>query len=374
MKVSAIKETFPGEHRVALVPTVLAALKKAGVEVQVETGAGVPAGYADQAYADAGAEIVTRDQALQADVVVCVRYLGGDPDAKATLAKDQVWIGQADPLSHPKLIQDAAGSGAKTFSLELVPRTTRAQAMDVLSSQANLAGYKAVLLGAAELDKILPMMTTAAGTIPPAKVLVLGAGVAGLQAIATAKRLGAVVTGYDVRPETKTQIESLGARFLELGLQAEQGEGGYAKEQGADFLAKQQELMGDAMAEMDIIITTAAVPGRKAPILVSEAQVKRLRAGSVIVDLAAERGGNCALTQPGKTVDIGGVKILGPVNVPSTIPFHASALYAKNVATFLLNMVKDKALNLNMEDPIIAESLLTDGGQVVNARVKELLA
>jgi NAD(P) transhydrogenase subunit alpha len=374
MKVACLKEAAAGERRVALVPNVVAALSKLGLEVVVETGAGVSAGYPDRAFADANAKVVSRQEALEADIVVTVRFLGAAPEVADPLRAGQVWIGHADPLSHPAVIQRAAASGATAFGLELIPRITRAQAMDVLSSQANLAGYKAVLLGAAELPKVLPMMTTAAGTIPPAKALVLGIGVAGLQAIATAKRLGAVVTGYDVRPETRTQVESLGARFLDLGLEAEQGEGGYAKEQSAEFLARQQEAMTDAMAEMDLIVTTAAVPGRKAPILVTEAQVARMRPGSVIVDLAAERGGNCALTRPGETVEIGGVRILGPVNLPSTLAYHASALYAKNVQSFLANLIKDKALNVNLEDPIISDTLLFRDGELTNARVKEALA
>lgn len=373
MKVACLKEAAAGERRVALVPNVVTALSKLGFEVVVESGAGVPAGYPDESYADAGAKVVAREEALEAEIVAAVRFLGASPHVADPLRAGQVWIGHADPLSNPVIVQHAAASGATAFSLELMPRITRAQAMDVLSSQANLAGYKAVLLGAAELPKVLPMMTTAAGTIPPAKALILGIGVAGLQAIATAKRLGAVVTGYDVRPETRTQVESLGARFLDLGLEAEEGEGGYAKEQSAEFLAKQQAAMTDAMAEMDLIVTTAAVPGRKAPILITEAQVARMRPGSVIVDLAAERGGNCALTIAGETVDANGVRILGPVNLPSTLAYHASALYAKNVQNFLANLIKDKTLNVNLEDPIISDTLLFRDGVLTNARVKEVL-
>lgn len=377
IQIGVPKETYGGERRVALAPSSVAPLKKAGVDIVVESGAGNAAGYPDELYVAAGATIVSRAEALSSPIVAVVRYLGADPDGSeawaASMKKDQIWIGHADPLWRPDLVQAAAKSGALLFSMELVPRITRAQAMDALSSQANLAGYKGVLLGASEVDRILPMMTTAAGTIPPAKVLILGAGVAGLQAVATAKRLGAVVSGYDVRPEVKTQIESLGARFVELDLQAEQGEGGYAKEQGADFYRRQQELLGDVMAEMDLVVTTALVPGRKAPILITTPMVAKMKPGSVVVDLAAERGGNCELTSPGETVDSNGVKILGPLNIPSSVAHHASALYGKNIASFVNNIVTKGELTLDKEDPIVAESLLTADGEVVNARVKGAL-
>jgi NAD(P) transhydrogenase subunit alpha len=373
MKLSVLKETHPGENRVALTPAVLASLTKAGFEVFVETGAGEKAGYPDPLYDSAGGHIVNRDQALACEVVTSVRLFGANEGETPTFTTDQCVVAMMDPLAQPRPVQTAAASGARLFSLEMIPRITRAQAMDVLSSQASLAGYKAVLLGANAMNRILPMMTTAAGTIPPAKVMILGAGVAGLQAIATAKRLGAVVTGYDVRPEVKTQIESLGAKFLELDLKAEEGEGGYAKEQSAEFYARQQELLGDAMAEMDLIITTAAVPGRKAPILITQPMVKKMKHGAVVVDLAAERGGNVEGTVPGETVISGNASIMGPVNIPSTLAFHASAVFSKNVASFVLNMVKEKALNINKEDPIVADTLLTEGGAVVHARVQELL-
>jgi len=377
MILGVVKEAAASECRVALVPTAISSLLKAGFSVTIEAGAGVPAGYLDDAYRAVGATVVDRKTALEADVVAVVRYLGADPDNADALAKSmrpgQIWIGHADPLSRPDLVQAAAATKATLTAMELVPRITRAQSMDALSSQANLAGYKSVLLGAEALDKVLPMMTTAAGTIPPAKVMILGVGVAGLQAIATARRLGAVVSAYDVRPETKTQVESLGARFVELDLKAEQGEGGYAKAQSEDFIRSQQELLGDALAEIDIVITTAAVPGRKAPILVTLAMLAKMRPGSVLVDIAAERGGNCEATRPGETVVVNGVRILGPVNIPGTIAFHASAMYAKNVANYLLNLVKDKTLAPNPEDPIVAESFLTRDGEVVNSRVREAL-
>jgi NAD(P) transhydrogenase subunit alpha len=278
-----------------------------------------------------------------------------------------------DPLTYPEKV--AAKSGATLFSLDMVPRTTRAQAMDVLSSQANLGGYLGVLIGATELTKILPMMTTAAGTIPPARALILGAGVAGLQAIATARRLGAVVSAYDVRAAVKEQVESLGARFVELPLETEsaQDAGGYAKALGEEFYAKQRQLLGDVLAQTDLVITTAAVPGMKAPILVTEPMAARMAPGSVIVDLAAERGGNCELTKPGETVEYHGVRILGPLNLPSRLSTNASQLFSKNVQTFLLNMVKDGQFNLNLEDPIVSGSLIAQGGAIVHTRVQEVL-
>ncbi len=377
MTIGIPKERSQGESRVALVPTTLASFKKAKLDIVVEKGAGESAGFSDASYEEHGAKIVDRDAALSADIVLTVRCLGaadGFDEDLTKLKSGQILIGMSDPLTLPAAVAKAAAQGITSFSLELVPRTTRAQAMDVLSSQANLAGYKAVLLGSIEMPKILPMMTTAAGTIAPARVLIVGAGVAGLQAIATAKRLGAKVAGYDVRPEVKQQIESLGARFVELDLQAEQGAGGYAKEQSAEFIAKQQELMGEVVAEHDLVVTTAAVPGRKAPIIVTEAMVKKMRPGSVIVDIAAERGGNCELTEAGKSVIKYGVTIVGPVNLPSTIPADASSLYGKNIATFLLNMIdKEGNLTMKMDDPIVAESLICKDGVITNDRVKQLL-
>ncbi len=365
MIIGVTREVAEGERRVALVPTGVAALKKAKLEVMVETGAGTEAGFADEAYQAAGAEIVKGDEvSSKADVIVGIR-----PPAK--LKAGQTAIALFDPLSSPAAVP--ATSGATLFSLDLVPRTTRAQAMDVLSSQANLGGYLGVLLGAAELPKILPMMTTAAGTLPPARALILGAGVAGLQAIATARRLGAVVSAYDVRPVVKEQVESLGARFVELPLEAEgaQDAGGYAKALGEEFYNKQRQLLGDVLADTDLVVTTAAVPGMKAPILVTQAMVERMHPGSVIVDLAAERGGNCELTKPGETVVHHGVRILGPLNLPARLANHASQLFSKNMQTFLLNMVKDGELALNMEDPIVAGSLLAREGKIVHPQVLE---
>jgi NAD(P) transhydrogenase subunit alpha len=368
MIVGVVRETAEGERRVALVPAGVAALKKAKVDVVVETDAGVAAGFSNEAYKEAGAELTSaRDIAAKADVVLGVQRPG------VTLTAKQVGIAIYDPLTFPD--QVPAATGATLFSLDLIPRTTRAQAMDVLSSQANLGGYLGVLIGATELTKILPMMTTAAGTIPPARALILGAGVAGLQAIATARRLGAVVSAYDVRAVVKEQVESLGARFVELPLETEsaQDAGGYAKALGEEFYAKQRQLLGDVLAQTDLVVTTALVPGMKAPILVTEAMAERMAPGSVIVDLAAERGGNCELTKPGETVIHHGVRILGPLNLASRLATNASQLFSKNVQTFLLNMVKDGELNLNMEDPIVAGSLLARNGQIVHSRVQEIL-
>jgi len=344
----------------------VAALKKAKLDVIVEAGAGEAAGFSDKAYQDAGAEIVAaRDLVEKAGVLLSIRVPSQalKPNQTAIAVFDPLWAPQEVPVS----------SGATLFSLDLVPRTTRAQAMDVLSSQANLAGYLSVLLASTELSKILPMMTTAAGTIAPAKVLILGAGVAGLQAIATARRLGAVVSAYDVRPVVKEQVESLGARFVELPLETPdaQGTGGYAKAMGEEFYAKQRQLLGDVLAEMDMVITTAAVPGMKAPILVTQPMVERMMPGSVLMDIAAERGGNCELTQGGETILHNGVKICGPLNLPSRVATHASQLFSKNIQTFLLNMVKDGELNVNMEDPIVTGSLLARDGQIVHSMVLE---
>ncbi len=368
MIVGVVRETAAGERRVALVPTGVAALKKAKLDVLVEVDAGLSAGFSNDAYTHAGAEIVSAaDIGTRSDVVLAVQR------PEVTLKANQVGIAVYDPLTFPDKVP--AASGATLFSLDLVPRTTRAQAMDVLSSQANLGGYLGVLIGATELTKILPMMTTAAGTIPPARVLILGAGVAGLQAIATARRLGAIVSAYDVRAAVKEQVESLGARFVELPLETEsaQDAGGYAKALGEEFYAKQRQLLGDVLAETDLVITTAAVPGMKAPILVTEPMASRMARGSVIVDLAAERGGNCELTKPGETVEHNGVRILGPLNLPSHLATNASQLFSKNVQTFLLNMVKDGQFNLNLEDPIVSGSLIAKGGEVVHPRVQEVL-
>lgn len=381
MLVGVPAETFPGEKRAALVPASIAALKKAKLEVLVQAGLGQAAGYRDQAYAEAGAEVVAdRAEVLRrADVLLQVRALGAAGDALAAdlplLRAGQTVIATMDPLTAPQPAVRAAEAGITAFALELLPRITRAQAMDVLSSQANLAGYKAVLIAAHTLGKIFPMMMTAAGTIAPSRVFVIGAGVAGLQAIATARRLGAVVSAYDVRPAVKEQVESLGGRFVELEIEAgdAQTAGGYARAMDEEFYRKQAELMTRVVAENDVVITTAAVPGRKAPILVTKPMVEAMQPGSIIVDIAAERGGNCELTVPGETIVHQGVIVTGPLNLPSTVAFHASQLYAKNIVTFLLHLVKDGALQVDASDEITRETLVTQGGQVVNARVREQL-
>ena len=372
------RESLEGERRVAITPTVIAQLTKAGLEVVVESGAGEAAGFADAAYADKGATIGTRDDAFAAKLVVMVRVLGADaesPDLER-LREGQIVIGMSAPFATPQIAAAVAGKGATLFSLELVPRTTRAQAMDVLSSQANVAGYKAVLLAANELPKMFPLLTTAAGTIAPARVFVMGAGVAGLSAIATARRLGAVVEAYDVRPAVKEEVQSLGARFLELPLDTDQGDGSsgaYAKAVSEETLQKQRELMAKTVAGADVVITTAQVQGAKAPVLVTKEMVEQMAPGSVIVDLAAEQGGNCELSIPGRTVDHGGVRIIGPINVPSTIPYHASLTYAKNVANFVVLMVEKGAVDPDVDDQIVRESVVARNGEIVNERVREAL-
>lgn len=379
MIVGTIKETFPGERRVALTPHVLPALIKAGLEVLIESGAGTGAGYPDETYVEKGAKIASsRAEVFQkADVIAQVRGYGANPEQGGGdmehLRKGQVLIAAFEPLTAHDEVKATAGTGATLFALELVPRITRAQSMDILSSMATIAGYKAVLIAADHLPKMFPMMMTAAGTLKPAKVFVIGAGVAGLQAIASSKRLGAQVVGYDIRPAVKEQVESLGAKFVEMELDAGEAEdkGGYAKEMNEDFYRKQRELMARVVSENDVVITTAAVPGKKAPILITAEMVKGMQPGSVIVDLAAERGGNCELTKPGETVAEHGVTILGPVNIPANVPYHASQMFSKNVVTFLLNMVKEGKLELNMEDEVVAESMVTRDGEVFNARVRE---
>ncbi len=375
------KETFPHERRVAMIPAQLAPLTKAGLTVVVESGAGEAAGFPDAEFEEKGARIAaSRDDVFaQAEILLQVRTLGANPEAGRadleSLRSGQTVIGFCEPLSPGEAMKDLAARGVSVFSMELMPRISRAQSMDALSAMATLQGYKAVLLGADRLPRMFPMLMTAAGTLAPARVLVVGAGVAGLQAIATANRLGAVVRSYDVRPEVKEQVESLGAKFVELPLESAdaQDKGGYAKDLGEDFYRRQQELMGRVVAESDVVITTAAVPGKPAPILITRQMVAGMSPGSVIVDIAAERGGNCELTRPGESVVENGVSILGPVNLPSTIPFHASQMYARNIATFLLHLVKDGRLNIDLEDEITRETLVARGGEVVHPRVREVL-
>lgn len=377
MKVAVVRETFPGERRVALVPAAVGPLKKSGIEVAIESGAGHAAGFSDDDYRAAGAEIVSRDAVFAADCVLAVRTCGANGNGWAAdrdrLRQGVILIGMCDPLAEPQACQEAAERGATVFALELVPRITRAQSMDVLSSQANIAGYRAVLLAATALPRIFPMMTTAAGTIKPAKVLVLGAGVAGLQAIATAKRLGAQVSAYDVRPAVKEQVQSLGAKFVELPLETGSSEtaGGYAKAMGEEFYAKQRELLGRVIAESDVVVSTAVIPGQKAPILVTREMVSKMRPGSVIVDLAAERGGNCEATVPGHTTTTDGVTIVGPTNLPAEVPFHTSQLYARNISTFLLHLAKLGLPEVLLDDEICCETLVARGGTVVHPKVRE---
>jgi NAD(P) transhydrogenase subunit alpha len=381
MQVGVCKETFPGERRVALMPDIVPALVKQGLDVVMEARAGRDACLCDSAFEAKGARIVdTRSEVYDAaDVLLQVRSPGANPDAGGRdlelMRSGQVIIGFAEPLSAPHMAQALAGKGVTSLAMELLPRITRAQSMDALSSMATIAGYKAVLLAADALPRMFPMFMTAAGTVKAAKVLVVGVGVAGLQAIATAKRLGAVVSAYDIRPAVKEQVESLGARFVEMELEADsaEGQGGYAREMDEAFYRKQRALMTKVVAEHNVVITTAAVPGKQAPRLVTAEMVHGMGPGSVIVDLAAERGGNCELTRADETVFEQGVVILGPTNLPSTVPYHASQMYAKNLATFLLHLVKDGELQLDLDDEITRETLVTHGGEVVHARVRELL-
>ena len=378
--VGVPRETFPGERRVALTPRFCDAIVKLGASVMVEQSAGAEAGYADDQYAARGAKIAARADVFgQSDIVVQVRSLGVNPEAGRgdlnLLRPGQILIGFGEPLTAAQEISDLARTGASFFAMELMPRITRAQSMDALSSMATIAGYRAVLLAATALPKMFPMLMTAAGTVTAARVFILGAGVAGLQAIATARRLGAVVSAYDVRSAVKEQIESLGGKFVVLNIEAggSEDKGGYAKAMGEEFYRRQRELLTEVIREQDVVITTAAVPGQKAPILVTAEMASALQPGSVIVDIAAERGGNCELTHPGQTVVHNGISILGPVNIPSSIPYHASQMYSSNVTAFLKIMIKKGELAIDREDEIIRETLVTQGNEIVNARVAERL-
>jgi H+-translocating NAD(P) transhydrogenase subunit alpha len=365
MEIGVPKETAEGERRVAIVPEIARKLSGgAGLDVLVQRGAGAGALIPDELYEEAGAKLV--DDPWGADVIIKVAPPSDEETQR--LKSDTVLIGFLQPLTNGAGIRAIAQTGATSFALESVPRISRAQSMDALSSQANIGGYKAVLIASTEIGRFFPMLMTAAGTIRPATVLVLGAGVAGLQAIATARRLGAVVQGFDVRAAVKEQVESLGAKFLEFDLGGDlEGEGGYARELTPEQQAKQQELMAEAIGKVDVVITTAAVPGRKAPILVTEKAVELMKPGSVIVDLAAETGGNCALTKPGETVIEHDVKILGPLNIPSTMAEHASQLYSRNIDALLGLMISDEGeLSLDFEDEIIKGACITRGGEIVN--------
>ena len=380
MIVAVPKETFPGERRVALIPAALAPLQKAGLEVLLESGAGVSAGFPDEQYVEKGAKIVaSRKEVFAADVVLQVRTLGANPQAGQAdielMRPGQVVIGHCDPLGNAEAARELAQKNVTLLAMEMIPRITRAQSMDVLSSMATIAGYRAVLLGALELPKLFPMMMTAAGTLKAAKVFIIGAGVAGLQAIATARRLGGIVRAYDVRPAVKEQVESLGGKFVEMELEAGASEdkGGYAKAMGEEFYVKQRALMAEVVAESDVVISTAAIPGRASPLLITTAAVEGMAPGAIIIDLAAERGGNCELSQADGRVVHNGVTILGPTNLPSEIPNHASQMYAKNMTTFLLHLVEDGKLNLDTSDEIVRDTLLSHEGEVVNSRLRDLL-
>ena len=381
LTVGVPRETFPGERRVALIPASIASLKKAGLSIMLEAGAGVEAGFADADYSAAGVQVVSSREEVfaAANVILQVRAAGANREAGcsdlALLRAGQSLIGLCDPFAEPQLMTELADRNVSCFALEMLPRITRAQSMDVLSSQASIAGYKAVLLAADNLPRMFPMMMTAAGTITPTKVFIMGVGVAGLQAIATARRLGAVVKAYDIRPAVKDEVLSLGAKFVELDLKTDNaaGAGGYAKAMDEEFYRRQRELLTQVVAESDIVITTAAVPGRKAPMLVTAEMARRMPAGSILVDLAAEQGGNCELTRAGETVVENGVRIMGCVNLPTTVPFHASQMYAKNISTFLLSLIKAGQFALNMSDEVVTNTLVTHEGQVVHTRVREAL-
>jgi H+-translocating NAD(P) transhydrogenase subunit alpha len=380
--VGVARESYPGERRVALVPAIVPNLIKAGFEVGLETGAGLEAGYTDAHYIEKGAKILGDRATVFRTSDILVQVLGygaNDVNGKADLPllrKDQILIGFLRPLGSIDTVQGIAGTGVTSFAVELVPRITRAQSMDALSSMATIAGYKSVLIAADTLPRIFPMLTTAAGTVTPGRVLIMGVGVAGLQAIATARRLGAVVSAYDLRPAVKEQVLSLGGRFVELPLDVKNAEDarGYGTAQDEAFYARQRELLGKVVADSDVVITTAVVPGKPAPVLVTAEMVKGMAPGSVIFDLAAERGGNCELTKPGQTVVEHGVTIIGRMNLAGGVPYHASQMYSKNISAFLLHLVKDGKVQLNLQDEIIRETLLTQGGEIVQGRVREFFS
>jgi NAD(P) transhydrogenase subunit alpha len=373
------KESYPGERRVALVPLAVPNLIKAGFEVVIEAAAGVEAGYLDAVYAEKGAKVLSDRAAVfsAADIIVQVLCYGSNDVTGAAdvplLRRDQILIGFLRPFGSKEIVQQIADTGVTSFSVELVPRSTRAQSMDALSSMGTICGYKAVLIAADTLPKIFPMLTTAAGTITPARVLVIGAGVAGLQAIATARRLGAVASAYDLRPAAKEQVQSLGGRFVELPIEAKDAQDarGYGRAQDETFYARQRELLARVVAESDVVIAAAVIPGKKSPVLVTKGMVESMAPGSVIFDLAAERGGNCELTRMGEVIVEHGVTIIGRINLATEVPYHASQMYARNVTAFLLHLVKDGKLQLNLEDEITRETLVTQGGEVVNPRVRE---
>ncbi len=382
MIVGVPRETYPGERRVAIVPGAMANLKKAGLDTIVEAGAGIQAGYPDAEYAAKGAKVVEKrsDVFAGADVITQVLCYGSnDKTGKADLPllrRDQILMGFLRPLGDLETVRNIAAAGVTSFSIELMPRTTRAQSMDALSSMATICGYKAALIAADTLPRLFPMMTTAAGTVTPARVLIIGAGVAGLQALATARRLGAVTSAYDLRPASKEQVLSLGGRFVELPLEAKDAEdsGGYARAQDESFYQRQRELLGNVVAESDVVIAAAVIPGKISPILITRDMVERMAPGSVILDLAAERGGNCELTKTGEKTVEHGVTIIGWFNLASTVPYHASQMYSRNITAFLLHMVKEGKVQFDIADDIIRSTMITRGGEVVNGRVREFFS
>ncbi|MCG9747723.1 Re/Si-specific NAD(P)(+) transhydrogenase subunit alpha [Shewanella sp. Isolate8] len=378
MKLGLPKESHAEEKRVALIPANVTRLIKKNLQIIVESGAGVAAGFSDQAYQEAGAVIADRDEVLGADIITLVNLKGEQfEEIKAKAKPHQLFVGMMDPLAQPENAAALAETGTSALALELVPRITRAQSMDILSSMATIAGYKAVLLAAHEAPRMFPMMMTAAGTLKPARAFIMGVGVAGLQACATAKRLGAVVEAYDIRPAAREQILSVGAKPVELDLETENTEtkGGYAAEQSDDFIKRQQQAMANVLAQQDIVITTAAIPGRKAPVLITKEMVDAMKPGTVIVDLAAETGGNCELTELDQTVVHNGVTILGPSNVAGSAATHASQMYGTNIENLLKLIVDDEGqLQLDFDDEIVRDTVVTHQGEVVNARLRDLLS
>ena len=374
MRIAIAKEIEVGERRVALIPDTVARLVKQGVEIWVEAGAGEASFFSNEAYEAAGAKIIYDVGVLWSEAEVLLKVSVPKEHEINQLREGSILISFLNPLGKPEVVQQLANRKITAFGMEMIPRTSRAQSMDALSSQAGVAGYKAVLIAAAASPKFFPMLTTAAGTIKPAKVFVIGAGVAGLQAIATARRLGAVVEAFDIRPAVREEVQSLGAKFVEVQLEEETvAEGGYAKEISEASKQRTQEIVAEHVRQANIVITTAQVPGKQAPILVTEEMVAQMHPGSVIVDIAAEQGGNCACTQPGKDVVRNGVTIIGPINLPSSMPVHASQMYAKNVLSLLQHMLKNGELLLNFDDDIIGSTCVTYAGEILNQRVKDTL-
>ncbi len=373
MQVAVLREVAPLERRVAVVPDVLAKLKASGIDVAIEPGAGASAFASDNAYAAKGATVVADRSRLLAEADVLCKVQAPTLEEAENLREGSAVVSCLQPLANLDLVRTYQRRGISAFSLDLLPRISRAQSMDALSSQATVTGYRAVLIAAESLPRFFPMFMTAAGTVPPAKVLVLGAGVAGLQAIATARRLGAVVRAYDVRTAAREEVRSLGASFVELELEAQEGQGGYAREQSEEFLARQRELIAKEVAAADVVITTAAIPGRRAPVLVTAPMVAEMRPGSVIVDLAAESGGNCELSEPGEVLDAGGVSVHGVANLASSMPIHASFLYSRNIAEFLGLLVKDGAFAPDFADEIVAGTCVTHAGELRHAASRDAL-